>query len=426
MLSIVSELKFQVIMIFELFRDFIYDLRAHRTRATLTLIAITWGTIAVVLLLAFGQGLGTQMLKGMMNAGNRIMVTYGGETGMVYQGLPKGRRIRFVEEDVDLINKTVMGIGMISPQYRTNVTLTYGKFSVTTECEGVNPCFEEMRRMYPAGGGRFLNEADVNQQRRVLVLGSVIAKNIFKEEDPIGKLILVDGIPYTVVGIIQKKVQTAMNNGPDTRRAIIPFTTFRTSYGNKNVNSIVIQPIDPTRQEAVKSSLYEVLGRKYRFNPEDERAIRIWDFIEAEKISQNIGLGVSIFLFSIGFLTLVIAGVGVANVMYVVVKERTKEIGIKIAVGAKRSYILAQFIFESLLLALSGGLIGILFCYAVVSVFWMIPAEEGAMQFVGRPVLSTSLILITVGILTAVGFSAGVFPARKAASLDPVESLRYE
>jgi len=259
-----------------------------------------------------------------------------------------------------------------------------------------------------------------------LVLGSVIAKDIFKEEDPIGKNVNLDGVPYTVVGLIQKKVQTAMNNGPDTRRAIIPYTTFRTTYGNKNVNTIVLQPNDPSRQEAVKSALFDVLGRKYRFDPKDERAIFIWDFIEAEKISQKVGLGVSIFLFSIGFLTLVIAGVGVANVMYVVVKERTKEIGIKLAVGARRSYILAQFIFESLLLSLSGGTIGILFCYTVVSVVWMIPAEEGAMQFVGRPVLSVSLIFITIGILTAIGLTAGVFPARKAANVDPVESLRYE
>ncbi len=414
-------------MFFELFRDFIGDLKAHRTRATLTLIAITWGTIAVVLLLSFGEGLGNQMLKGFMNAGNRIMVLYSGETGMVFEGLPKGRRIRFIEEDVDLINKTVPGIGMISPQYRNNVTLTYGKFSITTECEGVNACFEEMRRMYPAGGGRFLNEVDVNNQRRVLVLGAVIAKDIFKNEDPIGKTILLDGTPYTVVGLIQKKVQTAMNNGPDTRRAIIPHTTFRTTYGNKYVNSIVVQPSDPSRQEDVKSSLYEVLGRKYRFDPKDERAISIWDFIEAEKINRKVGVGVSIFLFSIGFLTLVIAGVGVANVMYVVVKERTKEIGIKLAVGAKRSYILAQFIFESLFLSLSGGTIGILFCLAVVSVFRMIPAsEDGVMQFLGRPVLSISLIFMTVGILTAIGLAAGVFPARKAAKLDPVESLRYE
>ena len=413
-------------MFFELFRDFLHDLHTHRTRAALTLIAITWGTIAVVLLLSFGRGLGEQMMKGMMNAGNRIIILYGGETGLAYQGLPKGRRIRFVEDDVELIKNSVPGIGLISPQYRINVTLSYGKNNTTTECEGVDPGFEEMRRMYPAGGGRFLNEVDVEQKRRVLVLGTKVAKDLFKDEDPIGKTILIDRVPYTMVGIIQKKVQTAMNNGPDARRAIMPYTTFRTTYGYKNLNSIVFQPIDPRRQEMIKGSIYEVLGRKYRFDPKDERALQMWDFIEAEKISNKIGLGVSIFLFSIGFLTLLIAGVGVANVMYVVVKERTREIGIKMAVGARRSYIMAQFIFESLLLALTGGTIGILFCYAIVSIMWMFPAEEGAMQFVGRPVLSFSLILITVGILTAIGFAAGVFPARKAASVDPVESLRYE
>jgi putative ABC transport system permease protein len=413
-------------MILELIKDFLSDLRAHRTRATLTLLAITWGTIAVVLLLSFGRGLGTQMIKGLTNAGNQILVMYGGETGLVYQGLPKGRKIRFVEDDIDLLTKTVPGIGMISPQYRTNATLTYGKYSTSTECEGVNPGFEEMRRMYPAGGGRFLNDLDVSQQRRVVFLGVEIAKDLLKSEYPIGKIVLVDGVPFTIVGIMQRKIQTAMNNGPDTRRAIIPYTTFRTSYGNRNVNSIIIQPADPAQQELVKSSIYEVLGRKYRFDPKDERALFIWDFIEAEKISRKIGVGVSIFLFAIGFQTLAIAGVGGANLMYVVVKERTREIGIKMAVGARRSYILLQFIFESLVLSLSGGTIGILFCYAVVSIFRMLPAEEGAMQFVGRPVLSPSLILITVGILTAIGLAAGVFPARKAANLDPVDSIRYE
>ena len=192
------------------------------------------------------------------------------------------------------------------------------------------------------------------------------------------------------------------------------------------MNSIVLQPSNTNLQPQIKQSIFEIFGRKYRFDPKDERAINFWDFIEAEKIVNKVGLGMSIFLFAIGFLTLVIAGVGVANVMYVVVKERTKEIGIKMAVGAKRRYILMQFIFESLLLALTGGAIGIAFCSIIVAVFWMLPADKGAMQFLGRPVLSPGLILLTVGILTAIGLAAGVFPARKAASLDPVESLRYE
>jgi putative ABC transport system permease protein len=415
-------------MYLELLREFFHDLRAHRTRAILTLIAITWGTIAVVLLLSFGEGLGNQMLKGMMNAGNRIMIVYGGETGLTYQGLPKGRRVRMMEEDADLLQKVIPAIDMISPQYRKNVQLTYGKFSITAECEGVNPLFEEMRRMYPAGGGRFLNEVDLLDQRRVLFLGDEIAKTIFKDEDPVGKTILVDNVPFTIIGTMQKKIQTSMNNGPDADRAIIPYTTFRTTYGNIYVNTLLVHPTDPSQQERVKSEIYRVLGRKYQFDPGDERALGIWDFIEAERISNKIGIGVSIFMFSIGFLTLLIAGVGVANVMYVVVKERTREIGIKMAIGARRSYILSQFIFEALLLAFIGGSIGMLFSFGVVSAVRMLPTGDGvnAMQFLGRPVLSLTTMLMTTGVLAAIGLLAGFFPARKAASVDPVESLRYE
>jgi putative ABC transport system permease protein len=410
----------------ELLREFVYDLKAHKLRAFLTLLAITWGTISVVLLLSFGEGLGTQLTYGLLNAGDRIMMIWGRETGLVFEGLPKGRPIRFVEEDLELLKESIPAIDLASPQYRKNVILTYGKFMITTECEAVNPGFEDMRRMYPAAGGRFLDDADVVLQRRVIFLGAVITKEIFGDEDPIGKTLMVDGTPFTMVGVMQKKIQTAMNNGPDTRRAIVPYTTFRTIYGNKYVNSLVVRPSDPSKQAFVKTELYRVLGRKYRFDPADERALAIWDFIEDMKMNDKISFGVEIFLTSIGFLTLLIAGVGVANIMYVVVKERTREIGIKMAVGARRRYILAQFIFEALFIAFIGGLIGVLFSWGVVSIVRMFPADEGAMQFLGRPILSTGVMLFTSGILALVGLLAGLFPARKAASVDPVESLRYE
>lgn len=410
----------------ELLKDFIADLKAHRLRATLTLVAITWGTVAVVLLLAFGEGLGTQMQLGLINAGDRIMIVSGGETGLAYEGLPKGRRVRLVEDDVRVLRHGVQGIDMISPQYRKNVTLKYGKLETTTECEGVDATFEDMRRMYPTAGGRFLSAQDVLQQRRVLFLGSDIAETVFGDEDPVGKTVLVDGVPFTMVGVMQKKIQTSMNNGPDTERAIMPFSTFRTTYGDQYVNTIVVRPANPDHQESVKEQLYATMGRKYRFDPTDERALRIWDFVEAEKIGRKIGLGISMFLFAIGFLTLLIAGVGVANVMYVVVKERTREIGIRMALGARRSYILWQIIFEALLLAFAGGFIGLTFSWGVVSAVKMLPADDGAMQFLGHPVLSGFTMIFTVGILGLIGLAAGYFPARKAASVDPVESLRYE
>lgn len=413
-------------MFSELLKEFIQDLKVQRTRAILTIVAITWGTIAVVLLLSFGEGLGRQMTNGLVNAGNQIMILYGGETGMQFEGMPKGRKIRMVEEDAEMLHRAIPMIAMISPQYMNDVTLTYRKYSTTTSCEGVNPAFEEMRRMYPSAGGRFLNEVDVAQQRRVLLLGAKIAKDIFKDEDPVGKQILVDGLPFVLVGIIQDKIQTSMNNGPDSYRAIIPYSTFKTIYGPQRVNSIVVRPADPNQQEELKKEIFRVLARKYHFDPKDERTLFIWDFIENLKINQKINVGVSIFLGSVGLLTLLIAGVGVANVMYVVVKERTREIGIKMAVGARRSYILAQFIFEALLIAFIGGAIGLLFSWGVVSIFKFIPSDDGPMQFLGKPILSPGTMLMTSAILTIIGLLAGFFPARKAASVDPVESLRYE
>lgn len=410
----------------ELIREFLQDLNGHRTRAVLTFVAITWGTIAVVLLLSFGEGLGNQMMSGLMNAGNRILILYGGETGMPFEGSPKGRRINLLEEDADMLRQAIPAIAMVSPQYREFVRLTNGRTSTSTECEGVNAAFEEMRRMYPTAGGRFLNDLDVAMQRRTLVLGSEIATELFGSVDPIGRQVFLNDIPFTIVGILQKKLQTSMSNGPDSRRAIIPYSTFRTMFGPTVVNSIVVRPVDPSRQEEVKREIFRVLARKYHFDPADERTLYIWDFIENEKLSRKIGTGVAIFLFSVGLLTLITAGVGVANVMYVVVKERTHEIGIRMAVGARRSYILIQFVGEALFIAFLGGAMGILISWAIITGVRLIPSEEGAMQFLGKPILSASTMFLTAGILAFIGLLAGFFPARKAASVDPVESLRYE
>ena len=413
-------------MWFELIKEFLADLRTHRTRALLTLVAITWGTITVVLLLSFGEGLGNRMQAGTLNAGNRIMILYGGETGKQFEGMPKGRKIRMVEDDVEILAAAIPMIARISPQYMDGVELAYGRERTNTTCEGVNPEFEEMRRMYPMAGGRFLNSVDVAEQRRVVVLGVKIAGQLFGTADPIGLTLQVNGLPFRVVGVLQDKLQTSMNNGPDTYRVIMPYTTFRTTYGPERVNSIVVSPSDPSQQLALKSEIFRVLARKYHFDPTDERTLFIWDFLEQEKMGQKISFGMSIFLGGMGFLTLLIGGVGVANVMYVVVKERTREIGIRLAVGARKIHIMAQIIFEALLLAFLGGGAGILVSWGVVALVRSIPAADGPMQFFNRPELSPGILLLTTGILAFLGLLAGYFPARKAASLDPVESLRYE
>ncbi len=410
-----------------LIEEFIGDLRTQKTRAFLTLFAMIWGTIAVVLLLSFGEGLKRAVENGLINAGDRIFMVYGGTTSLTYEGLPKGRSVRLTEADLALLQRSIPEIDLGSPSYgRWGSTLQWGNERTTTYMEGVYPEFAEMRRMFPDGMGRFINLRDLEQRRRVLFLGNGIAEQIFGDTEPVGETVMLDGLPFTVIGVMKKKFQDSSNNGPDEDRAIIPASTLATIYGHTRVNHLVVRPREVALAPLVKQRLYEVLGKRYKFDPDDERALGMWDFIEDQKLVRQIGLGIQIFLGLVGVFTLIVAGVGVANIMYVVVKERTKEIGVKLAVGARKPHIMSQFVFEALLISLTGGAIGLAVSGLVVSGVNALASDEPAMQYIAHPVLSWPIALICVSILITLGLAAGFLPARRAAAVDPVESLRYE
>lgn len=410
-----------------LVKEFIADIKKQKLRAFLTTVAITWGTLAIILLMAFGTGLGFRMRESFLNAGDKVIRLYSGQTSKEFNGLPTGRRIRLQEEDAWLLKQSIPDIDIVHPGFGRGVHLRNGENAAWTHMEGVFPQFETLRRTPPAPGGRFINDIDLRERRRVVFLGGEIAQEMFGNPNPVGEILQLDGIPFTVIGTMPKKLQTSMNNGPDDRRAIIPFTTFRAIHGYRYVSEILIHLRNPNETESVTKEIRQILGRKYQFDPGDERAIFIWDMIEAERISSKIFMGLNIFLGVIGGMTLVIAGIGVANIMYVVAKERTREIGIKRAIGAKKRHIISQFVFESLLIAFIGGGAGLLISLGIVKAVWMIPiSDDGAMQFLGRPLLSTAVIVTSISILTLIGLLAGLFPARKAANVDPVEALRYE
>ncbi len=411
---------------FILLKEFLQDVKTQKTRAFLTTVAISWGIIAVTLLMAFGKGLSYRVRLGMMNAGNQIIYIYGGQTTIKWHGLPSGREIRLLKEDCQILAENIPNIKTAIPDLGRQVHLRVGKKIAHTYMEGVYPEFAFLRRMFPAPGGRFINERDVKESRRVVFLGIDIAQELFGTRDPVGKTIYMDGIPFSVVGVMPPKLQTSMNNGPDTRRAIIPFSTFQGIYGTLYLRNILVQPVNPGRSKSTVKQIRKILSAKYRFSPKDENAVFIWDMAEAEKILDKIFRGINIFLAITGAMTLVIAGVGVANIMFVVAKERTREIGIKRAIGAHRRDIVFQFIFESLLIAFLGGVFGLVISVAIVKLVWLLPANNQAMQFLARPIFSTDVLLVSVFLLSLIGLLAGFFPARKAAQINPVEALRYE
>jgi putative ABC transport system permease protein len=409
-----------------LLREFIYDLKNQKTRVFLTVFSVIWGTMSICLLLAFGFGLEKRLTEGNLSFRDATISVYTGETSKIYQGLPLGRDIRFKLSDIDFLRENLPLVGMISPSYGRSFRVRCGDVRTTTYGEGVGPDFKYMRRMIPQPGGRFLNDADIRDQRRVAFIGDEIAKTLFGSENAVGQTIELDDLPYTVIGVMIPKLQTSMNNGPDSERVIIPYTTFSATYNWRYLYHILIRPSDRSRSAELVRDIRHLFGRKYRFDPEDEYAVRIYNFIEYEELGKKIWLGFNIFLGTVGALTLIVAGVGVANIMYVVVRERTRELGIKRAVGAKRWHIVSQYIGESFLLTGGGGAVGIAMSLAVIGLISMVPTDEGVLKYMGHPLFSWPIAVVAVLILTIIALLAGVFPARQAASVDPVEALHYE
>lgn len=396
------------------------DLKSQKLRTLLTVFGLVWGTVAVTLLLAFGAGLKKQLIKSAAGLGDRICIAWPGLTSIPYQGLGKGRRIRITDEDLETVRPRVDGLKRMSSEYSDSWKLVYNLKTYPVDVSGVLPEFAEMRNLIPVPGGRFINPLDMKSQRRVVFLGNEVAETVFgKGTDPVGKTVLFNGSPFLVVGVLTKKQQDSSYNSRDSGLAWIPGPTFRALTGRKYLSNFVYQPASALESKAVTDSLRAALSRRLKFDPEDKEAFGVWDTTEAFKFFEVFMLAFSLFLGIVGSLTLVVGGIGVSNIMNVVVDERTKEIGVKMALGAKSGAILRQFLVETLIVTAVGGAVGFALSLGICAAF---PASLE--EYVGRPEVSPVVATITVCILGVIGLLAGWFPARAASRLDPVVAMK--
>ena len=405
------------------FRNLFRDLVRQPLRTALTLSGVVWGTFSVVLLIAFGDSVGKAQIKRFHGMGQGIVLAFPSRTTLPWQGLLKGKAVRITPETVEAIPEKVPGIELISPEFVGSRLISYKRKEFRNTVRGINPAFELMRNTI-AGKGRFIDAEDMGARKRVCFIGDVIATDLFGNEAPVGQAIFIDSVPFTVVGVMRTKLQSSNYNGQrDERCAFIPWTTYASLYGAKYVSNFIFRPRDPGRSKAVTEDIKKHLSKLVGFSPADPDAVSIWDTLEFEKTFTTFFLAFTVFLGVIGSFTLLVGGIGVASIMRVVVDERTREIGVKLAVGARRRTILWQFFSESIVIMLLGGAVGFGLSAGVLQLTQAVPAG-GFTEFVGIPVLNPLVIVSTVLILLVIGVVAGMIPARTAASTDPIEALR--
>lgn len=411
-------------------REIIKELFAEKTRIILTILAIAWGTFAIASMLAIGEGLRVNFANTMANAGNNLLTITGGVTTKNYLGIHKNQKINLTKKDLQIIAH-LPNVVSADPQYNFTAVLKYKDNTIRANLQAVSAKFAQIHRINVGDYERFITPEDVDLHKFVIVLGTQTIESLFAKDEKAAagnKTVLLGNWPFKVIGLMQKKSEMVASSSPDASFNWIPVSTFELLTNPVVVNSIMVEYKDVTLIKETKKHIEQLIALNHNADPNDSGVVNFIDLSENQKDVNNFFIGMQIFLGIIGGLTLLIAGIGIANVMFASVKRATHEIGIRFAIGATTKQIISHYVMESLLATAIGGVIGILFTMLLVSGISQIPLQGKLIEAIGKPkpILSFLVIFIVILVLGIIGLLSGLFPALKAAKIDPAEALIYE
>jgi putative ABC transport system permease protein len=415
---------------FEVVREAFIGLSRNRMRAALSMLGISWGIVSVVMLLAYGNGFRDALARGFRGAfGDGVVIAWPGQTSLQAGGERAGKRIRLKEEDVSAVGQLPF-VKYASPEFTRDFPVSWGTKQGSFLVRGVAPEYAVMRSQW-VSAGRFPDHEDLRLERRVAFLGSEVARKIFGNVPPVGQRIRIGGMAFEVAGVQKEKVQLSNYLRPDRDSIFIPYTTAGQLWNTEYSTVMVYQAVDPLKEDEATCQVRELLGRRIGFDPDDERALRLFGSSQVQNITSGMVMGLKLVLGFIGILTLAIGGVGVMNIMFVSVNERTREIGLRKALGARKSSILLQFLLEGLVTAFAGGAAGVLVSWLLVMAVSPRPFLSELLDDASRTadihlLLSFELLAVCTGILMLVGLVSALVPAIRAARMDAIQALRYE